>query len=241
MRQLAVLLGVFGSVAYGQDVEAAYQQIELSLKQTQSAARVFMHGTGWTKDGSTSTTYDIRVWRETRAEPDTFPDRLYVESYVDGALRLVIVVDGKLVWRYDPVRKEYTFLAQGGGPADAIATAVAWARQESQRPLRLFIPRNYRWLTRPAGSPTAYGAEIRQVVPQGSDWRGTYLYWYFTPGQALDRLVIHEKFEITSGSLTESYMDVRLSYPTSPFNFSFRPNIPSDAKPAQDLPRRIGS
>lgn len=241
VRQIAIFVCAFATVSYGQDVEGAYQQIELSLRQTQSAARVFMEATGWTKDGSTSTAYEVRIWRESRNEPDTFPDRLFVEGYVDGALRLVIVADGKLVWRYDPIRKEYTFLSQGGGPADAIATAVAWVRQEGQRPLRLFIPRNYRWLTRPDGTVTPYGAEIRQVMPYGGDWRGTYLHWYFTPAQALDRLVIHEKFELTPGTLTESYMDVRLIYPSSPFTFAFRPSIPSDAKPAQDLPRRIGS
>lgn len=235
---LLALLGLASS-GFAQPVEQAYQQIELSLTQTQAAARVQIQAIGWMSTGSITTHLETRIWRESRNEPDTFPDRLFVQSFVDGELRTSVVADGKQIWRYDHVKKEYSFIPQSGGPADAIATAVAWSRQDGQRPLRLLIPKNYRWLTMPEGTLTPYGAAIWQLSQNGQNWRGTNLYWYFTPTQALDRLEIHERFDLPGGVLQESYMDVRLVYPTTPFTFDFKLNLPSDAKPAQDLPRRI--
>lgn len=229
------------STAFSQDpLEEAYTEIGLSLGATQASVRVQIQAVGWVRAGSTTTQLETRIWREKRTEPETLPDRLYVESYVDGTLRHTVVADGRRVWRYDHTMKEYSFIPQsGGGAADAISSAVAWIRQDAQRPLRLLIPNNFKWLTKPEGERNAYGAEIRQLTWRGGEWRGTYLNWYFTSLQPLDRLQISERFEQPDRTLRESSMDVRLTYPTTPFEFEFKPNIPSDAKPAQDLPRRI--
>lgn len=232
------LLGL-ASIGFAQPVEDAYRQIELSLTQTQRADRVQIQAIGWVTTGSNTTQLETRIWRETRIEPDLFPDRLFVQTFVDGQLRTSVVADGKQIWRYDHVKKEYSFIPQRGGVADSVSSAVAWSRQDAQRPLRLLIPKNYRWLAMPDGTLTPYGAAIWQLSQKGQDWRGTNLYWYFTPTQALDRLEIHERFDLMGGILQESYMDVRLVYPTTPFTFDFKLNLPSDAKPAQDLPRRI--
>ncbi|MCH8274979.1 MAG: hypothetical protein IH851_09335 [Armatimonadetes bacterium] len=218
----------------GQELDP-YAFILSAVDRSLGEARLYLDMTGWEAvTGREDRLFRTQVWIQ--------GSNLYVESHLNGNLRLSIVADGQKVWRYDAVANEYTFLSQPGTIGETLGLAVAWARNEAQRPLRL-LARSPRWLVIPRSNVEPTFVEVWQTTGEGEKWRGTILQFSFdapSPDGRMDRLEIVERFDTGRNGLREAEYTARFSYPASPFDFEFEFVPPKGAKPAADLPRRIG-
>lgn len=170
-----------------------------------------------------------------------------VDAYVDDVRQLLIVADGKKVWRYDPVKKEYTFLDQpGSNQLDQVEAmrpvfgiAAAWARTDMQRPLRL-LALSSRWLLDPHVDFADRNIRLStRVDMENNDWRGSEINFYMAEDGSLDHFTIQERLAMPDGKVKQTNFVGTFVYPPK-FDFPFTFVPPKDAKPAADLPIRIG-
>ncbi len=211
-----------------------YPFILNAVRNSLSAPRFYAEVTGWERTGNNPTRqYLMRCWYE--------GGKLLVEAYEDAKIRLLLVNDGRYVWRYDPVANEYTFLPQGSTFQEVIGTIVAWSRKEMQRPMRL-LALSPRWLTAPSSNVQPTYVEVWQSTGQGNSWRGTSLRFDFDaphPAGKMDKLYIYERYDITGGGTREGEFTMTFSYPANSFGIPFTFVPPPGSRPAADLPRRI--
>lgn len=179
-----------------------------------------------------------RIWYQN-------PNLIYIESYQNGTMVLRIVADGSKVWRYNAIRNEYSFSVQPGGLQQTLQVMASWARREDQWLLRL-LAGSSNWLVLPAVQYNPSPATINEVVQEkvswtGGDWRGerhTFRFDDFYPSGKMARLVLESKTDTPTG-LRHTLYDTMFAYPGQfSFQISFTP--PPGAKPAADLPGRIG-
>ncbi len=238
MRRLLFLVGgcsLFGgSTVLGALGPDPYPFILQAVQNTLSQPRFYAEVVGWERTGSAPVRqYLTRCWYE--------GGKLFIEAYEDSKARLVLVVDGRYVWRYDPVAKEYTFLPQSSTFQETLGTVVAWSRKEMQRPMRL-LARSPRWLTSPSSNVQPTFVEVWQSTGQGNSWRGTSLRFEFDapyPTGKMSKLHIYERYDMAGGGTREAEFTMTFSYPSDPFGFSFTFVPPPDSRPAADLPRRV--
>ncbi len=197
--------------------------------------------TGYKRFGSTlNEDYETRIYIQNQ--------RFLIESYVDSVIKTQIIGDGTRVWRYDPIKKEYSYIKPDSWDlSKALFTAAGWARNEAQRPIRL-LAKSTNWLVNPqeriinnsSGEPVR--VDLWQTTGAGSDWRGTILNFYIDPLlNRLERVEIAEQIDVTATVLHQSAFSIGFMYSDDPFKdswFSFIPPIGS--KPAADIPKRIG-
>lgn len=211
-----------------------YPFILNAVQNTLTQPRFYAEVVGWERVGNNPTRhYLTRLWQE--------GGKLLIETYEDGKARLTLVADGRYIWRYDPVAKEYTFLTQSSTFQGTMNTVVAWSRKETQRPMRL-LALSPRWLTAPSSNVQPTFVEVWQSTGQGNSWRGTSFRFDFDaphPAGKMSRLYIFERYDMAKGGLREAEFTMTFSYPPSSFGFPFTFVPPPDSRPAADLPRRI--
>lgn len=210
-----------------------YQQIQDAVKRSLGEAQMYVGISGWTRvSNGPRENYRIRIYYK--------DNKLAVDSFVNDERKLLIIADGKKLWRYDPVANEYTFMAQPEAIQQTFGIAAAWVRTEVQRPIRLFAG-SARWLIRPQFVATADQVRIFDRVDTNGDWRGTDLNFQFDqPNGKLQSFTIDQKLPTAYGGVQESRFTGTCIY-SQPFNnVSFRFIPPAGAKPAADLPKRIG-
>lgn len=239
-RCLLACASLAGAVcASAQAVVDPDQVIGAAVGNSLAQPYVFIEQVGW-EDLSSRRLADhlTRIWLEA-------PNRVYLEAYKDGALALRVVADGAQVWRYDATRNEYSFSKQPAGLAQTLQVMAAWSRKEDQRLLRL-LAGSSNWLILPDVYYLPSSASIREVVKErvrivGSDWRGerhAFRFDDFHPSGKMQVLRLEAKRDTPNG-LSHTYFESQFSYPPGfPFQIRFTP--PPGAKPAADLPGRIG-
>ncbi|MBA3725276.1 MAG: hypothetical protein H0W86_02215 [Armatimonadetes bacterium] len=167
--------------------------------------------------------------------------KMLADAFVNDERRLMILADGAKVWRYDPIKNEYTYLSQPETIQKTFGVAVAWARSEMQRPLRL-LAQSSRWLINPTMEQQPNHVRLHTVVQVGNegDWRGTDLNFYFSETSgAMQSFTIRERIDMPGRTLKVSDFMGTFLYPeTFTYPFTFTP--PRGSKPAADLPSRIG-
>jgi hypothetical protein len=213
--------------------------IGAAVSNSLAQGHLFAEQIGWVDErGRRVSDVLTRLWYKS-------PNLVYVESYLDGAMVLRIVADGSKVWRYNAVRNEYSFSTQPGGIQQTLQVMASWARREDQWLLRL-LAGSSNWLVLPAVQYNPSPATIQEVVQEkiswvGGDWRGerhTFRFDDFYPSGKMSRLVLESKVDAPNG-LRHSLYDTTFSYPAQfSFQISFTP--PPGAKPAADLPGRVG-
>lgn len=229
---------MFASLAVAQDPQPI---IIGAVNGSLAAPRVFVQMTGYKKFGSTLTEdYETRIYIQGQ--------KFLIESYVDGTQKMQIVGDGARVWRYDPIKKEYSFLKlETWDLSKAFFTAAGWARTEAQRPIRL-LAKSSNWLVNPLSRIVndAFGEPVRidlwQTTGTGPNWRGTIINFYLDPlNDRMDRVEIAEQIDVTTTVMHQAAYSIGFLYSDEPFKdswFTFTP--PAGSKPAADMPRRIG-
>ncbi|GIV03380.1 MAG: hypothetical protein KatS3mg015_2210 [Fimbriimonadales bacterium] len=239
-RWAVVLASLFGvSAAWAQAVVDPDQVIGAAVGNTLAQPYVFIEQVGWENlRGNRVADHLTRVWIES-------PNRVYLEAYKDGALLLRVVADGSKVWRYDAVRNEYSFSQQPGTLSQTFQVMAAWSRKEDQHLLRL-LAGSSNWLILPDVYYMPSSATINEVLKErvkavGADWRGekhTFRFDDFYPAGKMQRLTLEAKRDTPNG-LSHTYFDSQFSYPAG-FSFTIQFTPPPGAKPAADLPGRIG-
>lgn len=173
------------------------------------------------------------------------PNLVYLESYHNGTLVLRIVADGNKVWRYNAIRNEYSFSTQPAALQQALQVMASWARREDQWLLRL-LAGSSNWLVLPMVHYNPSPATIQEVIQErinwtGVDWRGerhTFRFDDFYPSGKMAHLALESKNDTPNG-LRHTLYDATFSYPAQfPFQIAF--TVPPGAKPAADLPGRVG-
>lgn len=202
-------------------------------------SHLFAEQIGWVNErGRRVSDVLTRLWFKS-------PNLFYLEAYLDGAMVLRIVADGGKVWRYNAVRNEYSFSSQPVGIQQTLQVMASWARREDQWLLRL-LAGSSNWLVLPVVQYNPSPATIQEVVQEkitwvGGDWRGerhTFRFDDFYPSGKMSRLVLESKVDVQNG-LRHSVYDTAFSYPAQ-FNFQISFTPPPGAKPAADLPGRVG-
>ncbi|MGI8924262.1 MAG: hypothetical protein ACR2HJ_09555 [Fimbriimonadales bacterium] len=211
-----------------------YTQIERAVDISLRHAQVIVDVGGWTQMGnSPAEQYRLRVYIQGK--------KMLADAFVNDERRLMVLADSAKVWRYDPAANEYTYLAQPDTIQKTFGVAVAWARSEMQRPLRL-LAQSSRWLVNPTIESESHHVRLHTVVPVGSegDWRGTDLNFYFSQTSgAMQSFTIRERIDMPGRTLKVSDFTGTFLYPET-FNYPFTFTPPRGSKPAADLPSRIG-
>lgn len=214
-----------------------YFVIAGAVKQAHETGQFVLDVGGMVQTGSTSIQSQLRIY--VKAE------KFLADGFIDNERKQQIVCDGSKVWRYDPVKNEYSYLAKPDDTIKSFGLAAAWARTEFQRPLRL-LAMSSRWLTSPkvtflpdAAAPESVRlSQVKQL--SNGDWRGTDLLFEFdAPNGKMRQLTIQERQDLPSGNLRVSQYVATFHYPPV-LNMSFLFKPPSGSKPAADLPARIG-
>ncbi len=213
--------------------------IGAAVSNSLSQSHLFAEQVGWEDErGRRVSDVLTRLWYKS-------PNLFYLESYLGSTMVLRIVADGSKVWRYNAVRNEYSFSQQPGGIQQTLQVMASWARREDQWLLRL-LAGSSNWLVLPAVQYNPSPATIQEVVQEkitwtGVDWRGerhTFRFDDFYPTGKMSRLVLESKTDTRNG-LRHSLYDTTFAYPAQfSFQITFAP--PPGAKPAADLPGRIG-
>ena len=187
---------------------------------------------------------DVGGWQDSNRVRERFQLRFYIkegkvyaEQFTNDVRKLIVVADGKRVWRYDPIANEYTFLDQPADLQKTLGLVAAWSRKNLQRPLRLMAG-SARWLVIPKFEGEDNWVRAFQTRPVGDDdWRGTDTRFEFDDSGRMERITIEDRLDTRAG-LTHVWMEGVFAYPDQiTVSFEFAP--PRGAKPAADLPVRV--
>jgi hypothetical protein len=108
-----------------------------------------------------------------------------------------------------------------------------------QRPLRL-LALSSRWLLDPHVDFADRNIRLStRVDMENNDWRGSEINFYMTEDGSLDHFTIQERLAMPDGKVKQTNFVGTFVYPPK-FDFPFTFVPPKDAKPAADLPIRIG-
>ena len=234
MRLLtAITITSIGALASAQ--RDLYPTVESAVIAAQAQANIVMDVGGWQTSGGRTERFQLRLF--------TKEGKVYAEQFVNDAKRLVIIADGKKVWRYDPVVNEYTFINQpntGEPQADfrrTLEMVAAWSRKQLQRPIRT-LAGSVRWLVIPQFDGDRHWVRAFQTRPLGGeDWRGTDTKFSFDDQGRLIGLTAEDRLDLRTG-FEHTWLDGVLAFPpTLEVSFAFTP--PVGAKPAADLPVRL--
>lgn len=209
-----------------------YAAIGFAVKQTLAEPQVYVGISGFMTFGSTQETYLARLYIKGNA--------FALDAFVNDERRLLVIADGTKVWRYDPVRNEYTYLKQPETLDKAFEVAASFSRAELQKPLRL-LAGSARWLVKPQAQSDPEHVRLWETQPFGQgDWRGADSNFDFDrPSGKMEWFTYEEKRNIPQIGLRHVAIrgDFIYDRPFTNVTFTFTP--PPGSKPAADLPVRI--
>jgi hypothetical protein len=204
-----------------------YPLIEAAMAQTNAQAIIVMDAGGWQTQNNRTDRYQLRYFMKDA--------KIRVEQFVNDERRLIIVADGALVWRYDTLKNEYTYLKQPEERLKTVELVASWSRTQLQRPIRV-LAGSIRWMVVPVFEYGNGWTRVHQTRPAGQDWRGTDVVFRYDDQNRIERMTAEDKLDLTAG-FQHTWIEALFTYPqTLDIDFSFKP--PAGSKPAADLPVR---
>lgn len=203
--------------------------IEAAVAASVAQQNIVLDVGGWQRYGRSFERFQLRLFSK--------EGKVYAEQFLNDEKRLVLIADGRKVWRYDPVANEYTFLDQPDTFAKTMSVVAGWSRLHLQRPLRM-MGGSVRWLVNPQFEVNDSWVRVFQTRPlTGGDWRGSDTKFFFDDKRRIEKLTVEDRQDTPTG-LKHVWFEGILAYPdTLTVKFDFVP--PRGAKPAADLPVRI--
>lgn len=123
------------SSAFSQDTgEHARALVEQALSAWTAQESLCFHATGTTSTGDSTVRFSVTVWKSGSDKV-----RLQYLEGNDASSLILLVADGKNVWRWNQARKEYQQLRAPGGGANLLALMSSLAPANATGALRLVM------------------------------------------------------------------------------------------------------
>jgi hypothetical protein len=129
----ASLIGLF-CASWADDSLFAELLVAQALRNLAEAPSAMVTVTGESRSSTGSVPFELRAWREGI-------DKFRIESISGEGKqeKLLIVADGKYVWRWDDQRREYAVVEQPSGLANTLSCVQSLAPGTAAAPLRFLV------------------------------------------------------------------------------------------------------